>query len=250
MMNHGNRSTQPYLCDFRRPSFIIHHSSFVFMPCDTTIESQLFAAGHRLIAGADEVGRGAVAGPVVAAAVILNPFCLPDGINDSKQLTRLQRERLFEQITGSALAFAIARVEHDEIDRINIHRASLAAIGEAVKALNPIPDYVLIDGKFRAPQLTCPQEPIIRGDGLSVSIAAASILAKVTRDRWMREADKQYPGYGFARHVGYNTRAHQQALSQLGPSAIHRLTFHGVLTCQAALDLQEETPLPSLPLNE
>jgi ribonuclease HII len=221
------------------------------MPCDTSIESGLFAAGHRLIAGADEVGRGAVAGPVVAAAVILNPFCVPDGINDSKQLTRRRREQLFEQITGTALGFAIARVEHDEIDRINIHRASLAAIGEAVKALNPVPDYVLIDGKFRAPQLTCPQAAIIKGDGLSVSIAAASILAKVTRDRWMREADEQYPGYGFAQHVGYNTRAHQRAISRLGPSVIHRLTFRGVLNCQAAPDLQvEETPLPSLPLNE
>ena len=221
------------------------------MPCDTTIESRLFAAGYRLIAGADEVGRGAIAGPVVAAAVILNPFCLPEGVNDSKQLTRLQRERLFDQITASALAYRVARVEHDVIDRINIHHASLAAISESVKALNPIPDYVLIDGKFSAPHLTCPQEAIIKGDGLSVSIAAASILAKVTRDRWMCEADKQYPGYGFARHVGYNTRAHQQALSQLGPSAIHRLSFQGVLSHQAALDLQEEeTPLPSLPLNE
>ena len=132
----------------------------------------------------------------------------------------------------------------------NPFTASLTAICEAVKGLNPIPDYVLIDGKFKAPQLSCPQEAIIKGDGLSVSIAAASILAKVTRDRWMREVDQQYPGYGFARHVGYNTRAHQEALSQLGPSAIHRLSFHGVLTRQAALDLQEEeTPLPSLPLN-
>jgi ribonuclease HII len=221
------------------------------MACDTSIESGLFAAGHRLIAGADEVGRGAVAGPVVAAAVILNPFCLPAGINDSKQLTRRQREHLFEEISQSALGFAIARIEHDEIDRINIHRASLRAMCEAVKALNPIPDYVLIDGKFDVPQLACPQSAIIKGDGLSVSIAAASILAKVTRDAWMREADQQFPGYGFAQHVGYNTRAHQQALSQLGPSAIHRLSFHGVLTRQAALDLQaEETPLPSLPPND
>lgn len=220
------------------------------MPCDATIESQLFAAGHRLIAGADEVGRGAVAGPVVAAAVILNPFRVPAGINDSKQLTRRQRERLVDEIRAGALAFAIARIEHDEIDRINIHHASLAAICEAVKALNPHPDYVLIDGKFRAPQLDCPQAAIIKGDSLSVSIAAASILAKVARDQWMREADEQYPGYGFAKHVGYHTRAHQQAISQLGPSAIHRLTFHGVLARQAALDLQEETPLSSLPVNK
>src|ERR1700754_1852425 len=109
------------------------------MPCDTSIEKEIFAAGHRLIAGADEVGRGAVAGPVVAAAVVLNPFCVPQGLNDSKQLTRLQRERLVEQIKASALTFAVARIEHDEIDRINIHHASLAAMGKAVKALKPIP---------------------------------------------------------------------------------------------------------------
>ena len=221
------------------------------MACDTSIERELFAAGHRLIAGADEVGRGAIAGPVMAAAVILNPFCVPVGVNDSKQLTRRQRERLAIEIRRSALAFAIARVEHDEIDRINIHRASLAAIGEAVKALNPLPDYVLIDGKFKVPELACPHAAIIKGDGLSVSIAAASILAKVARDEWMREVDEEYPGYGFAQHVGYNTRVHQRAIGQLGPSAIHRLTFHGVLTHQAALDLrEEETPLSSLPLSE
>ena len=218
------------------------------MACDTTFESELFGAGHRLIAGADEVGRGALAGPVVAAAVILNPFRVPRGINDSKKLTRLQRQRLEAEIKETAIAYSIARIEHDEIDQINIHHASLRAIGEAVKALQPIPDYVLIDGKFKVPHLTCPQMSIIKGDSLSVSVGAASIIAKVARDCWMKEYDELFPGYGFASHVGYNTRTHQKAIARLGPSAIHRLTFHGVRSFQAALDLrEEEAPLPSLP---
>ncbi len=212
------------------------------MACDTTFESGLFGAGHRLIAGADEVGRGALAGPVVAAAVILNPFRVPQGINDSKKLTKLKRQRLEAEIKETAIAYSIARIEHHEIDQINIHRASLLAIGQAVKALQPVPDYVLIDGKFKVPQLSCPQMPIIKGDSLSVSVGAASILAKVARDLLMKEYDEQFPGYGFASHVGYNTRAHQEAIIRLGPSDIHRLTFHGVLTFQAALDLREEEP--------
>jgi len=212
------------------------------MACDTTFESELFCAGHRLIAGADEVGRGALAGPVVAAAVILNPFRVPRGINDSKKLTKLQRQRLEAEIKETAIAYSIAQVEHHEIDQINIHHASLLAIGQAVKALQPIPDYVLIDGKFKVPQLACPQMPIIKGDSLSVSVGAASILAKVARDRLMKEYDEQFPGYGFASHVGYNTRAHQEAIVRLGPSDIHRLTFHGVQSFQAALDLREEEP--------
>jgi len=217
------------------------------MACDTRIESELFQSGYRLIAGADEVGRGALAGPVVAAAVILNPFCVPAGLDDSKKLTRLKRERLDGEIRQSAIAYSIARVEHTEVDQLNVHHASLLAIGRAVKALNPIPDYVLIDGKFSVPHLACPQTAIIKGDGLSVSVGAASIIAKVARDRWMKEYDEQFPGYGFAAHVGYNTRAHQEALLRLGPSAIHRLTFHGVLAFQAALELKDEAaPLPSL----
>ncbi|MGA9770911.1 MAG: ribonuclease HII [Blastocatellia bacterium] len=212
------------------------------MACDTTFEGELFGAGHRLIAGADEVGRGALAGPVVAAAVILNPFRVPEGINDSKKLTKLQRQRLEVEIKETAIAYSIARIEHHEIDQINIHHASLLAIGQAVKALQPIPDYVLIDGKFKVPQLSCPQMPIIKGDSLSVSVGAASILAKVARDRLMKEYDEQFPGYGFASHVGYNTRVHQEAIVRLGPSDIHRLTFHGVQSFQAALDLREEEP--------
>lgn len=221
------------------------------MGCDTRYESEIFAAGYRLIAGVDEVGRGALAGPVVAAAVILNPFDVPEGINDSKKLTRLQRERLEKEIKARAIAFSIGRVEHFEIDQINIHHASLLAMYRAIKGLNPPTDYVLIDGRHKLPDLNCSQMTIIKGDCLSVSVAAGSIIAKVARDRWMREYDEQFPGYGFASHVGYNTRVHQEALARLGPSAIHRLTFSGVQSYQAALDLREEkTPLTSLSTSE
>src|SRR5713101_3437578 len=220
------------------------------MPCDTTFEDQFRASGAKLIAGADEVGRGALAGPVVAAACILNLDDVPKGINDSKQLTRLQRERLAGEIKQRAIAYSISRVEHNEIDQINILRASLRAMCLAIKALRPFPDYVLIDGHQRVPDLDCPQSTIIKGDCLSVSVAAASIMAKVTRDQWMREYDEEYPGYGFASHAGYNTRMHQEAIARLGPSAIHRLSFRGVLFSQAALNFsapEDEQSQSSLP---
>jgi ribonuclease HII len=223
------------------------------MPCNTAYEDSCLASGAKLIAGADEVGRGALAGPVVAAACILNLDDLPDGINDSKQLTRLQRERLSEEIQSRAIAFSISRVEHDEIDQINILKASLRAMELAIKALRPFPDYVLIDGNQEVPNLDCPQSTIIKGDSLSVSVAAASIVAKVKRDQWMKEYDQQYPDYGFASHAGYNTRIHQEAIARLGPSAIHRLTFRGVLFSQAAFDFggpEEESPLSLLPTSD
>jgi len=220
------------------------------MPCDTSFEDQFRASGAKLIAGADEVGRGALAGPVVAAACILNLDNVPEGINDSKQLTRLQRERLAGEIQERAIAYSISRIEHQEIDQINILKASLRAMELAIKALRPIPDYVLIDGHQRVPNLDCPQSTIIKGDCLSVSVAAASIVAKVARDQWMREYDERYPGYGFATHAGYNTRIHQEAIARLGPSAIHRLSFRGVLFSQAAFNFsgpEEDPPLSSLP---
>ena len=220
------------------------------MPCDTSFEDQFRASGARLIAGADEVGRGALAGPVVAAACILNLDDVPEGINDSKQLTRLQRERLAGEIQQRAIAYSVSRIEHLEIDQINILKASLRAMELAIKALRPNPDYVLIDGHQRVPNLNCPQSTIIKGDCLSVSVAAASIVAKVARDQWMREYDERYPGYGFASHAGYNTRIHQEAIVRLGPSAIHRLSFRGVLFSQAALNFsspEEDAPLSSLP---
>jgi len=206
------------------------------MACDAKYEKELIASDFKAVAGVDEVGRGALAGPVVAAAVILNLTNVPDGINDSKKLTRRARERLAIEIKSCALSYSVARIEHHEIDQINIHRASLFAMAMAIKALNPPADYVLIDGRHKLPDLHCPQVAIIKGDSLSVSVAAASILAKVARDQLMKDYDREYPGYGFASHVGYNTRAHQQAIERLGPSAIHRLTFHGVLSYQAPLD--------------
>lgn len=222
------------------------------MACDKKFEEKLHSSGLRSVAGVDEVGRGAVAGPVVAAAVILDLTDVPEGINDSKKLTRLQRERLAVEIEGRAVSFSIARIEHFEIDQINIHRASLLAMERAIKGLRPPPDYVLIDGRHKVPRLECPQLTIIKGDCLSVSVAAASIVAKVARDRWMREYDEEYPGYSFASHVGYNTRTHQQAICKLGPSAIHRLSFRGVLSYQPTLEMgaEEETSLSSLPETE
>ena len=205
------------------------------MACGSKIERRIRKAGYRLIAGADEVGRGSLAGPVVAAAVIFGPRGVPRGIDDSKKLTRASREALADQIRRRALAFAIARVEHYAIDSLNIHRASLFAMESAVKALQPQPDYVLIDGRYQLPEVDCPQEAVIKGDSISVSIAAASIVAKVSRDLWMREYEREYPGYGFGSHCGYNTREHQEAIARLGPCAIHRVTFQGVLSFQPSL---------------
>jgi ribonuclease HII len=209
------------------------------MECGTELEKQLLTEGYQFIAGVDEVGRGALAGPVVAAAVILNLDDLPSGINDSKKLTRRQREHLTTEIQARALAFSMALVGPQEIDRINILRASLNAMFSAVKLLNPPSDYVLIDGNQRISQLSCSQQSVVKGDNLSVSIAAASIIAKVARDKLMKEYDEKYPGYGFATHVGYGTRSHQEALTRLGPSPIHRLTFQGVRCHQLCLTIAE-----------
>ena len=224
------------------------------MACNARFEKRLVREGYGVIAGSDEVGRGALAGPVVAAAVILNLKKIPKGINDSKQLTRLQREDLALRIQERALAYSVSRIEHQEIDQINILKASLRAMELAIKALRPLPDYVLIDGNQKVPNLDCPQSALIKGDCLSVSVAAASIVAKVARDQWMREYDEQYPGYGFHLHVGYNTRMHQEAIQRLGPSAIHRLTFRGVLFSQPAFNFggveAEQPPLSSLPITD
>lgn len=203
--------------------------------CTARLERRLLRSGFAAVAGVDEVGRGALAGPVVAAAVILDYGDVPTGVDDSKKLTPRMRERLACEIERRAVAYGIGRVDHDQIDRINIHQASLLAMRRAVKALQPKAEYVLIDGRHLLPELDCPQEAIVKGDARCVSIAAASILAKVTRDRLMKEFDETYPGYGFASHVGYNTRSHQEALARLGVSSIHRLSFHGVLSFQPPL---------------
>jgi ribonuclease HII len=197
--------------------------------CDQKLERRAWAEGHRLVAGVDEVGRGALAGPVVAAAVILDPRRIPEGIDDSKRLTAERREVLAESILECALACRVARVEAEEIDRINILRATLKAMRAAIDLLDPEPDCIFIDGNVGLPDFPTVQRTVIGGDGLSVSIAAASIVAKVARDRLMRDYDSVWCGYGFATHVGYGTRAHRGAIERLGPSPLHRRSFRGVL---------------------
>lgn len=176
------------------------------------------------IAGVDEVGRGPLAGPVVAAAVILNDDHPIEELKDSKKLTEKKRETLYTLITEQCLCYAIGSVSHTEIDRLNIHNASLLAMQRAVNALKKIPDQVLVDGKF-PPELPMPTTAIIKGDQTVPVISAASIIAKVTRDRELVEYDKQYPGYGFAQHKGYPTAAHIEAIQRLGITPIHRLSY-------------------------
>ncbi|HXT70034.1 MAG TPA: ribonuclease HII [Vicinamibacterales bacterium] len=189
-----------------------------------TVENEIRRLGYVHVAGVDEVGRGCLAGPVVAAAVILRSEAYVAGIADSKVVPAAERESLFGEITGAAVAWHVAIIEADEIDRINIHRASLKAMREAILALVPLPGFVLVDG-FRIPELLMPQRPIIGGDRKSTAIAAASILAKVTRDRIMARLHDEDPRYGFDRHKGYATREHLDAVGRFGYSARHRRTF-------------------------
>lgn len=177
-----------------------------------------------LIAGVDEVGRGPLAGPVVAAAVILDPKRPIDGLADSKKLTQKRREQLAVTIREQALCWALGRAEVDEIDRLNILHASLLAMRRAVETLSVAPGHALIDGN-RCPDLPCSAEAVVGGDATVASISAASILAKVARDREMVELDSRYPGYGLARHKGYPTKVHLEALLTLGVSPIHRTSF-------------------------
>lgn len=191
-------------------------------------EQRLWARGCRVVAGADEVGRGPLAGPVVAAAVIFDPgldaAALP-GLRDSKQLSPRAREGLVRPITALARHHALAVVEVADIDRWNIAQASFEAMRRAVHALRPAPEHVLLDGLHNPRLASPPQTALVGGDGLSVSIAAASVLAKVYRDGLMRELDAEYPGYGFAEHKGYPTPEHRAALRRLGPCPLHRRSF-------------------------
>lgn len=177
-----------------------------------------------LVAGVDEVGRGPLAGPVVTAAVILDPDNPIAGLADSKKLTEKRREMLVPLIKEHALAWAMGRAEPDEIDELNILQASLLAMKRAVEALSVAPEHVLVDG-IHAPKLNCPITTIIKGDQSEPAIAAASILAKVARDQEMVALENVYPGYGFAKHKGYPTKQHQQALLTLGVTDIHRRSF-------------------------
>lgn len=177
-----------------------------------------------LIAGVDEVGRGPLAGPVVAAAVILDPARPIAGLADSKQLSPLRREQLAAEIRAKALAWALGRAEVAEIDQINILQASLLAMQRAVAALSRVPDQALVDGN-RCPQLACPCRAIVKGDATVPAISAASILAKVARDAELCELHARYPHYGFAQHKGYPTTAHLDALRRFGPCPEHRRSF-------------------------
>ena len=178
--------------------------------------------GARLVCGIDEAGRGPWAGPVVAAAVVLDPKCIPDGLNDSKKLSEARRAALFEPIMASARV-GIGIAEVDRIDRDNILQATLWAMAQALDQIGGVA-LALVDGN-RAPALPCPVQTIIEGDAKSLSIAAASIIAKVTRDRIMVGHDQAYPGYGFARHKGYGTAMHQEALRRHGITPLHRRSF-------------------------
>jgi ribonuclease HII len=189
-----------------------------------TFENVLRRIGFVHIAGVDEVGRGCLAGPVTAGAVVLDPARHIPGLRDSKLLTPEERDRLFEVITRDALAWSVASVAPEEIDRINIHRASLRAMRLAVLALVPLPDIVLVDA-FRIPDLPMAQRGIVHGDVRCAAIAAGSIVAKVLRDRHMRDLHLADPRYGFDRHKGYGTPEHLQAVSRFGYSPIHRRSF-------------------------
>ena len=187
-------------------------------------EKKYAAMGYQLICGVDEAGRGPLAGPVCAAAVILPPDIEIPGLNDSKKLTDKKRRELFDIITAEAVSYGIALVSEKEIDEINILQATFRAMEQAVARMDVMPDIVLVDGN-REPRMPYPVKTVIKGDSLSASIAAASILAKVTRDRLMEQLDATYPQYGFAVHKGYGTKRHYAALTEFGPSPIHRMTF-------------------------
>ena len=188
-------------------------------------EHAAFQEGCRLVCGVDEAGRGPLAGPVCAAAVILPPDLEIEGLNDSKKLTDKRRRALYDVITDQAIAYGIAFASEQEIDEINILQATFLAMRRAVEQLAIKPDLALVDGNREPDFGAIPIKTIIKGDSLSASIAAASILAKVTRDRYMEEQDKIYPQYGFALHKGYGTQAHYAALREFGACPLHRRTF-------------------------
>ena len=202
-------------------------------------DTTLYEEGYRLIAGVDEAGRGPLAGPVVAAAVILHRDISIPGIDDSKKLTEPRREFLYEEIQQKAAGYGVGIVDREIIDHINILRASLEAMRLAIHKLPIQPDYLLIDGLY-LPDTDLPGEALPHGDSLSPSIAAASIIAKVTRDRIMRKLDRMYPQYGFSRNKGYPTPQHLAALNEFGPCQIHRRTFGPV---------QKKLSQPEFPLN-
>ncbi len=198
---------------------------------DFAFENEYYAKGYKFVCGIDEAGRGPLSGPVVAAACILPiDISIPE-LNDSKKLTEKKRERLFDIITERAIGYGIGMASPQEIDEINILNATMLAMRRALESLNPKADFALIDGNI-ARDFSIPTRTVIKGDSLSASIAAASILAKVTRDRLCLEDAKKYPQYNFAKHKGYSTREHMDAIRQYGPCEIHRKSFLKFLSSQ------------------
>lgn len=198
---------------------------------DFAFENEYYAKGYKFVCGIDEAGRGPLSGPVVAAACILpKDISIPE-LNDSKKLTEKKRERLFDIITERAIGYGIGMASPQEIDEINILNATMLAMRRALESLNPKADFALIDGNI-ARDFSIPTRTVIKGDSLSASIAAASILAKVTRDRLCLEDAKKYPQYNFTKHKGYSTREHMDAIRQYGPCEIHRKSFLKFLSSQ------------------
>ncbi len=204
-------------------------------PVAGRLERILADQGYRLVAGVDEVGRGALAGPLVAAAVLLDVACLPDGVCDSKQLTAAEREECARAVLACAVAVSYVVVDPADIDGTGLHITNLAALERAVRGLRPLPDYVISD-HFAVEGAGVPQVGLPGADGLSAAVASASIVAKVSRDAHMAELDGAHPGYGFARHKGYGTDEHWAAIRALGPSPVHRRSFRGVGAWQRSFE--------------
>ncbi|HVF29567.1 MAG TPA: ribonuclease HII [Pyrinomonadaceae bacterium] len=219
--------------DNESPSRVLLFEDIEIDGCGLVFEELAWQDGFKLVAGIDEVGRGCIAGPVVAAACILDPEKpLPEGLNDSKQVVSEKRDEIAAQLRETCISYAIGSVDAGDIDRINILEATKVAMRNAIAALSPCADYVLIDA-VQLKGISVPQRAIIKGDSVSASIAAASILAKTYRDELMRSLDTTYPQYGFSEHVGYGTRAHRDALRTHGPCALHRLSFRGVVIAES-----------------
>lgn len=202
--------------------------------CTRQLESLAWREGHRFVAGCDEAGRGALLGPLYAAAVILDPAIVIPGINDSKKLTPKRRELLAKEIRAKALAWQVVAITAEEVDTLNVYEASRQGMMRAIRALSPAPDFILTDAmplRESGGDVSIPHRAIIHGDALSVSIAAASILAKVARDEHLRKLDGVFPQYGLARNKGYGTRDHMTALARFGPCAEHRKTYQPVKDC-------------------
>lgn len=192
---------------------------------DFEYEKKAMDAGYRAVCGVDEAGRGPLAGPVCAAAVILPVGLQIDGLNDSKKLSEKRREELYNEITRQAIAYSVAYGTLEEVETVNILQATFLAMNRAIAGLSVPADFALIDGNRVPAGIEIPCQTVIKGDALSCSVAAASILAKVTRDRLLYEYDRLYPEYGFAQHKGYGTKAHYEAIRQYGPCPVHRLSF-------------------------